>query len=193
MANHTARLIVLCGLPGSGKTTTARRLADSLPAIRLCPDEWMNVLGFNLWDEAFRERVEALQWGFAQELLRIGCAVIIEWGTWGRGERERLRRGARDLGAAVELRFLDLPVEELWRRLQSRDREVPPIQLHQLEAWAAAFQAPDDDELAQYDPPLDRFNQAPRAVDRLGAALRCRPPSTPAPRAGWRPARGPRP
>jgi tRNA uridine 5-carbamoylmethylation protein Kti12 len=29
------RLILLCGLPGSGKTTLARRLAGQLPAVRL--------------------------------------------------------------------------------------------------------------------------------------------------------------
>lgn len=156
MTSRTARLIILCGLPGSGKTTLARQIAESLPAVRLCPDDWMDTLGVNLWDGAFRERVEALQWGLAQEVLRLGCAVIIEWGTWGREERERLRRGARDLGAAVELRYLDVPVDELWRRLRSRDMEDPPIQLHQLEAWAAAFQAPDQDELTLYDRPLDR-------------------------------------
>ena len=35
-----ARLVLLCGLPASGKTTLARRLAASYGAVRLNPDEW---------------------------------------------------------------------------------------------------------------------------------------------------------
>lgn len=65
------RLIVICGLPGSGKTTLARQLATEHGGVRLCPDEWMAELGVNLWDGAFRDRVEALQWALAQDLLRL--------------------------------------------------------------------------------------------------------------------------
>ena len=49
------RLIVLCGLPGSGKTTVARELAN-VGAIRLCSDEWMAALEIDLYDEAYRRR-----------------------------------------------------------------------------------------------------------------------------------------
>ncbi len=37
-------LVVVCGLPGSGKTTHARRLEHEIDAERLCPDEWMQAL-----------------------------------------------------------------------------------------------------------------------------------------------------
>ena len=37
-------IVLLCGLPGSGKTTTAKSLARDRRAVRLCPDEWIAYL-----------------------------------------------------------------------------------------------------------------------------------------------------
>jgi predicted kinase len=96
------RLIVVCGLPGSGKTTLARALEGRLRAIRFSPDDWLDALSINLYREDIRGKMEALQWKLAQDLLAVGVTVIIEWGTWARSERDRLRLGARDLGAAVD-------------------------------------------------------------------------------------------
>ena len=59
--NSSARLIIVCGLPGSGKTTHARQLQVGLCAIRLCPDEWMDALSLDIWDEGRREKIESLQ------------------------------------------------------------------------------------------------------------------------------------
>ena len=76
--------------------------------MRLGPDEWMTALGVSVWDAAMRERVEALQWAVAKELLLIGNTVIVEWGTWARSERDALRLQAREVGAAVHLLYLDV-------------------------------------------------------------------------------------
>ena len=80
----SARLIIVCGLPGSGKTTHARQVQEKLQAIRFCPDEWMDALSLDIWDQPRREKIERLQWQLAQQLLALGLTVIIEWGTWGR-------------------------------------------------------------------------------------------------------------
>lgn len=73
-------LILVCGLPGSGKTSMALTLATDRRGVRLSPDEWIAALGMNLWDETARERVEALQRGLAEEVLHAGAVVIVSGG-----------------------------------------------------------------------------------------------------------------
>lgn len=146
-----SRLIIVCGLPGSGKTTLSRKLEKEYSAIRFCPDEWMNALTLNIYDEGLRRKIEALQWDLAQNILVQGAKVIIEWGTWSRTERDVLRTRARALGAAVELRYLAATPDVLFKRIQSRGRENPPIQENDVLQWFEKFEAPTTEEIALFD------------------------------------------
>jgi predicted kinase len=146
-----ARLIIVCGLPGSGKTTYARRLEAEFRAVRMCADEWMDALSIDLWDEAKRAQIEGLQWQFAQQLLALDLTVIVEWGTWGRSERDALRTRARELGAAVELHYLSASIDVLFERIQRRRMETPRVEREQLVRWANAFEAPTAEEEAMFD------------------------------------------
>jgi predicted kinase len=148
------RLVIVCGLPGSGKTTLARVLEQRYGAIRFSPDEWMEALSLDIYDEQRRAKIEALQWILAQQLLALGLTVIIEWGTWGKSERDALRLGARARGAAVELHALSASPDVLFERIERRALENPPIARADLNQWIQAFQAPTPEELALFDPPL---------------------------------------
>ena len=148
------RLIIVCGLPGSGKTTRAKLLENRLEAIRLAPDEWMNALAIDLYDADKRARIEAMQWRLGQDLLRLGLTVVIEWGTWARAERDALRLGAQALGAAVELHYLSAPPEVLFERLRRRAMEEPPIEWEAVLRWSELFQVPTAEELALFEKPV---------------------------------------
>ena len=149
--NTSPTLIIVCGLPGAGKTTHAKMLEETLGAIRFCPDEWLQALSLDLYDEERRAKIEALQWKLGQDLLAAGLAIIIEWGTWGRSERDELRLGARVLGAAVELHYLSAPIDVLFERIERRGMENPPLTKEDLVRCAEIFQAPTVEEAALFD------------------------------------------
>lgn len=150
-----ARLLLICGLPGSGKTMFAKRLAPEVQAVRLCPDEWKHALDIDYYDEQRRVRLEERLWQLGQELLTLGQSVILENGFWAREERDELRLAARGLGVPVELHYLEAPVAELWRRLEIRNQQASPgtapIKREDLKRWAQQFEAPDAAELALFD------------------------------------------
>ena len=149
------RLILICGLPGSGKTTLAKELASEVRAVRLSPDEWKHALGMDYYDEDARVRLEHRLRLLAQELLALGQSVVMEYGFWAREELDELRLAGRTLGAAVELHYLEAPVDELWQRIALRNADpepgTAPIDRDDLEKWAAQFEAPDAAELALFD------------------------------------------
>lgn len=146
-----ARLVMVCGLPGSGRTTTALRVARELPAIRLNTDEWLHNLGLPIQPET-TERVESLQWQMAQSLLRIGTNVVLEFGADTAHERESRRHRASELGASVELRHLAVDPAVLVSRLSGRPDAA--AQLVRLSQSRARFEPPSNAELQSYANPV---------------------------------------
>jgi predicted kinase len=158
-----ARLLLTCGLPAAGKTTLARQLAADRSALRLTQDEWLIALGSSPWDASTREKVDRELWRLAQEVLRLGLSVVLDFGLWAKIERDEMRSVARGLGVGVELHYLDVPTEELWRRIQARNVETPwnryPVGRADFDEWLSIFQAPDAAELALFDPPRLKLSE----------------------------------
>jgi predicted kinase len=158
MAKSSTRLVLICGLPASGKSTLARQLAPKIAAIRLDKDGWATQLGADLWDEEFRVRLEHQLWVLSRDLLAQGQSVILEWGHWARVERDEKRLGARALGVGVELHYLDAPLEELIKRAERRNTSgewtASPMTRAHFEEWATIFQPPDEEEMLLFDEPI---------------------------------------
>lgn len=154
---HETRLILTCGLPGAGKTVLAKRLATERQAVRLTKDDWLWAIGSSPWDRGTAEKVEAELWRLAREILTLGPSVVLDFGLWARVERDEMRMAARSLGVGVELHYLCVTKDELWRRIETRNSAPPwdrePISRADLDQWLSVFQAPDDAELALFDPP----------------------------------------
>ena len=144
-------LHLMVGLPGSGKTTLAKKLEQELPAMRLTPDEWMARVVGDGYDEAKRAVVEAMLWDIAAQGLRLGINVILDFGFWSRVEREDYRALAAKLGADAKVHFLDVRSVALVQRLHARNAAIPSETFHieptDLEAWSEMFEPPTSDEM----------------------------------------------
>lgn len=153
---HMATLHLICGLPGSGKTTLAKQLETSESAVRFCPDEWIADILLDPNDtnemDRLRDIVESIQWGFTKRLLALGVDVILENGFWSREERFRFRAEAEAIGAKMKLHYLDVELNELWQRLSKRNNNLPSgtflVRREHLESWAKLFEPPTEDEFS---------------------------------------------
>jgi predicted kinase len=148
---------MLCGLPGSGKSTLALKLEAQHNALRLLPDEWIARLGLNERDIALRANIEAVQLDIAAKVLAQGGDVVLEAGFWYRHERDVGKALAAANGAEARLIYLDVPPDELKRRLVARNAALPAntfrVQPGELDEWIGAFEAPTADEGPE-PPPL---------------------------------------
>jgi predicted kinase len=151
-----ATLHLMVGLPCSGKTTLAKQLEHERSALRLTPDEWqIGLFGQDANEpehDARHSFIEAMLWKIASRALILGTNVILDYGFWARAEREDYRLRAKRLGASSQVHYLDVPKEELLRRLAVRNsqpsQEVFHISAASMEPWIEFFQKPTPDELA---------------------------------------------
>lgn len=154
-----ATLHLMVGLPCSGKSTLAQKLEHELPALRLTVDEWhIRLFGQDAEEPEHDSRhtlIEMMLWKVASRALQLGTNVILDFGFWAREEREDYRSRAKALGASSEVHFLDVPTDELMRRLRERNSQSSPLNFYIPEAmmkpWIAFFQRPMPDELERRD------------------------------------------
>lgn len=151
---NQTKLVLFCGLPGSGKTTLAKKLAIEYKAIRLNTDEWMADLGFDPNEEDLHIKMQARLWELAKDILRTGQDVILENGLWTRKERDDKRQDALQLGIQTELHYLNVPLAELVKRLEVRnavnEHGHATVTSEEIRSFAKIFEAPDDLELALF-------------------------------------------
>jgi predicted kinase len=86
-----AKVFLVVGLPGSGKSTHARRLAIEHHALRLTPDDWMIPLFGEPEGEGKRDVLEGRFITLALQLVRLGTNMVLDFGFWSREERLSLR------------------------------------------------------------------------------------------------------
>ncbi len=147
-----ARLLLMVGLPGAGKTTRAKELATAHRALRLTPDEWMISLFGEPKANGKRDVLEGRLIAVALQALQLGTNVVLDFGLWSRDERSALRWLATSAGASCQVIYLPVDKDVQHARIAHRQATAPhttfPMTEADIDKWRTQFQAPDAAELS---------------------------------------------
>jgi hypothetical protein len=164
MRPPTPRLVITCGLPGSGKTFASQRLLESMGALRIRSDVERKRLfglpaladssahGLNLYTTDATRRTYARLLALAGIALRAGFPVVLDAAFLRRDERAAAQALADSLQVPFGILACEAPEEELHRRLRARTEdasEADEAVLARLRGAAEPLTARELDSLAQ--------------------------------------------
>ncbi|MGW3124688.1 AAA family ATPase [Streptomyces sp. NPDC001107] len=155
MTQRLSTVVLMCGLPGAGKTTYARDLVRR-GYVRLSIDEvvWQRVgqrdAGLVLEAEAFDQLKEEVRREQRQELVELmlaGRDVVVDYSFWSRAARDDYKALIEKHGGRWELIHVKADRTTLQRRLEARNGEEGPNSVTVDETlfsrYLTNFEAPD--------------------------------------------------
>lgn len=146
------RLVLMCGVPGSGKTTYARAL-EARGFRRFAIDHDAFDLGYTRADDLPAAVVDAIRARHREEVaaaLEEGLDVVIDYVHASRRERDVHRAIGEERGARVEVVYLPVEPAVARERLAARrgaHRDDFVVSEEMCGRYLRLLQPPDDDEL----------------------------------------------
>ncbi len=123
-----ATVHLIHGYLGAGKTTFAKQLEASLPAMRFTHDHWITTLyGIDPPAEGMplmHERVSSLIEETWTKCVSFGIETVLDLNFWSLDQRIATRQKAEALGASVLLYNLPLTDKEAWARVEERNKKL---------------------------------------------------------------------
>lgn len=155
-----ARLILVCGPTGAGKTTYARSLSKEIGAIRFSIDPWMQTLfskDMTALDYSWMiERVHRCYeqiWEVSQQILALEGHVVLDLGFTTKAQRDVFAERANEIDVQAEVHYLDAPKAVRKKRIEKRNAEKDPA-VYAFEVtdmmfrfMEPRFEVPDQEEL----------------------------------------------
>ncbi len=151
------QVILLCGKIASGKSYYAAKLQASQRAILLSSDALMLTMFENQegeYHDMLAARGHCYLLGLAEEIVRGGCDVILDWGFWTKQSRAEVRQYFAQRQISTQLHYIDVPEDTWLKRIAKRNAAV---QRGEVEAYfvdegllrklLGRFEAPSADEV----------------------------------------------
>lgn len=123
-SNKRPKILMLKGLPASGKTTHARELVDK-GYVRVNKDDLRSMMDNGKWSKGNEERVLRLRDQIIRVAVNSGSNVVVDDTNFEDRHRERIAALAEEDGADLEVLFIDTPLEECISRNEKRANKVP--------------------------------------------------------------------
>jgi len=155
-----ARLVLVCGPTGVGKTTYSLSLSKDSQAVRFSIDPWMQTLfaadmtslDFSWMMERVNRCGEQI-WEVSSQILALNGNVVLDLGFTTKEQREYFSNRALKVGVAAEVHYLDAPTDIRKKRVEKRNTEKDPA-VYSFEVTDMMFQfmeprfeVPNEDEL----------------------------------------------
>lgn len=151
-----AKLYVLIGRIGCGKTTYAHKLCEQETTVLLSHDELMLQVNTNcIGREAHVKQAMSITEYFmnlSKQLVSKGISVVLDYGFWTRKEREQVRCLAKELGVDYEIIYISIPEELRKHYVEKRNKKIKSdekayvMDKEKLERLDAFFEEPQEDE-----------------------------------------------
>lgn len=155
-----ARLLLVCGPTGAGKTSYSLSLAKEIGAVRFSIDPWMQTLfakdmtslDYSWMIERVGRCYEQI-WEVGEQVLKLGGSVVLDLGFTTREQRARFVNKAKTIGLEAEVHYLEAPLGIRKQRVKQRNLEKDPA-VYSFEVtdmmfnfMEPKFEVPSDEEL----------------------------------------------
>lgn len=117
------KLLMLKGLPASGKSTYAKELAKD-GYVRINKDDLRAMLHAGKWSKNNEQQVLRLRDAVIEDSLSAGKSVVVDDTNLAPKHSERLKGLAKKHGATFETKFFDVSVDECIKRDLKRTNSV---------------------------------------------------------------------
>lgn len=121
------KIIVMQGLPGSGKTTVAKEICQDTSYVRVCRDDIREMFGV-YWVPSREDLVTEVEKTTIIKALDKGYNVVVDATNFNPKTLNRISDIATHPSfidsVEVEIKFINTPVEECIRRDKLRTRQV---------------------------------------------------------------------